>query len=148
MNSYPGQVPPPPSLLGRSAPLNTVGPFELLPGPSGPYADRPACSTGQSGAALGPPSSLLGRSATLDAVGPSELLPGPSDPYADRPTFYVGQSGAVPGLLCGAPIMANTIGQFDVPPYKPDTHMQNLLFHTMHQIIIYHNSNMFRPLHI
>jgi hypothetical protein len=105
MNSYPGQVPPPPSLLGRSAPLNTVG-------PSGPYADRPACSAGQSGAALGPPPSLFGRSATLDAIGPSEMLPGPSDPYADRPAFYAGQSGAVPGLPRGAPIMANTTGQF------------------------------------
>jgi hypothetical protein len=112
MNSYPGQVPPPPSLLGRSAPLNTVGPFKLLPRPSGPYADRPTCSTGQSGAALGPPLSLLGRSATLDAVGPSELLPGPSDPYADRPAFYVGQSRAVPGLPRGAPIMVNTTDQF------------------------------------
>jgi hypothetical protein len=111
-NSYPGQVPPPPSLFGRSAPLNAVGPSELLPGPSGPYTDRPACSAGQSGATLGPPPSLLGRSATLDAVGPSELLPGPSDPYADRPAFYAGQSGAVPGLPRGAPIMANTTGQF------------------------------------
>jgi hypothetical protein len=42
MNSYPGQVPPPPSLLGRLTPLNTVGPSELLPRPSGPYANRPA----------------------------------------------------------------------------------------------------------
>jgi hypothetical protein len=32
MNSYPGQVPPSSSLLGRSAPLDTVGPSELLPG--------------------------------------------------------------------------------------------------------------------
>jgi hypothetical protein len=105
MNSYLGQVLPPPSLLGRSAPLNTVG-------PSGPYVDRPACSAGQSGAALGPPPSLLGRSTTLDAVGSSELLPGPSDPYADRPAFYAGQSGAVLGLPRGAPIMANTTSQF------------------------------------
>jgi hypothetical protein len=79
MNSYSGQIQPPPSLIGRSAPLNTVGPSEPLLGQSGPYADRPACSAGQSGAALGPPSSLIGRSATLDVVGPSELLPGPSD---------------------------------------------------------------------
>jgi hypothetical protein len=112
MNSYTGQVPPPPSLLGRSAPLNTVGPSELLPEPSGPYADRPACSAGQSGAALGPPSSLLGRSVTLDAVGPSELLPGPSGPYADRPAFPTGQSGPAPGLPHGVPIMANATGQF------------------------------------
>jgi hypothetical protein len=35
MNSYPGQVPPLPSLFGRSMPLNTVGPSVLLPGPSG-----------------------------------------------------------------------------------------------------------------
>ena len=76
-----------------------------LPGPFGPYADRPACSAGQSGAALGPPSSLLGRSATLDVFGPS-------DPYADRLTFYAGQSGAVLGLPRGAPIMANMTSQF------------------------------------
>jgi hypothetical protein len=105
LNSYPGQVPPPPYLLGRSAPLNTVGPSELLPRPFGLYTDRPVCSAGQSGVALGPPPSLLGRSTTLDVVGPS-------DPYADRPTFYAGQSGAVPGMSRGTPIMANTIGQF------------------------------------
>ena len=42
MNSYPGQVPPPPSLLGRSVPLDMVGLSELLPGQSGSYTDRPA----------------------------------------------------------------------------------------------------------
>jgi hypothetical protein len=68
MNSYPGQVPPPPSLLARLAPLDTVGPPELLPGQSGPYADHPA--------------------------------------------FPVRQSGTVPGLPRGAPIIANTTGQF------------------------------------
>jgi hypothetical protein len=78
MNSYSGQIQPLSSLLGRSAPLNTVRPSEPLPGPSGPYADRTACSAGQSGATLKQPSSLFGRSATLEAVGPSELLPGPS----------------------------------------------------------------------
>jgi hypothetical protein len=46
MNSYPRQVPPSPSLLGRSAPLDTVGPSELLPGQSGPYADRSAFLAG------------------------------------------------------------------------------------------------------
>jgi hypothetical protein len=35
MNSYLGQIQPPPSLLGRSVPLNAVRPSELLPGPSG-----------------------------------------------------------------------------------------------------------------
>ena len=35
MNSYSGQIQPPSSLLGRSAPLNVVGPSEPLPGPSG-----------------------------------------------------------------------------------------------------------------
>ena len=35
MNSYPGQIPPPPSLLGRSAPLDMVEPSGLLPGQSG-----------------------------------------------------------------------------------------------------------------
>jgi hypothetical protein len=111
-NSYSGQIQPPPSLLGRSVPLNTVGPSEPLPGPSGSYTDRTACSAGQSGTALGPPSSLIGRSATLDAVGPSELLPEPSGPYADRPTFPAGQSGAAPGLPRAVPIMANGTGQF------------------------------------
>jgi hypothetical protein len=49
VNYYPGQIPPPPSLLSRSAPLDTVGPSELLPGQSDPYADRPALPAGQSG---------------------------------------------------------------------------------------------------
>jgi hypothetical protein len=91
MNSYSGQIQPPPSLLGRSAPLNTVGPSEPLPVSFGPYADRTTCSAGQSRAALGPPSSLIGRSVTLDAVGPS---------------------GAAPGLPHGVSIMVNTTGQF------------------------------------
>jgi hypothetical protein len=112
MNSYSGQIQPPPSLLGRSAPLNTVIPSEPLPGPFGPYADRTACSVGQSEAALGPPSSLIGRSVTLDAVIPSELLPGPSGPYTDRPAFPAGQYGAAPVLPHDVPIMANTTGQF------------------------------------
>jgi hypothetical protein len=55
MNSYPGQIQPPPSLIGRSATLDVVGPSELLPGPSGPYADHPAFPAGQSGAAPGLP---------------------------------------------------------------------------------------------
>jgi hypothetical protein len=54
MNSYRGQIPPS-SLLGRLAPLATVGPSELLPGQSGPYADRTAFPAGQSGTTLGPP---------------------------------------------------------------------------------------------
>jgi hypothetical protein len=58
------------------------------------------------------PPSLLGRSASLDTVGPSELLPEQSDPCADRPAFPAGQSGTASGLPCGAPIIANTIGQF------------------------------------
>jgi hypothetical protein len=68
MNSYPWQIPSSPSLLGRSVPLDTVEPFELLPGQSAPYADRP--------------------------------------------TFPAGQSGTTPGLPRGAPIIANTTGQF------------------------------------
>jgi hypothetical protein len=36
MNSYPGKISPPPSLLGRSAPLDTVGLSELLPRQSNP----------------------------------------------------------------------------------------------------------------
>jgi hypothetical protein len=54
MNSYSGKIPPP-SLLGRSVPLDTVKPSELLPGPSCPYADHLAFPAGQSGAAPGPP---------------------------------------------------------------------------------------------
>jgi hypothetical protein len=111
-NSYSGQIQPPSSLLGRSAPLNTVGPSEPLPGPSGPYADRTACFAVQSEATLGPLSSLIGRSATLDAVGPSELLPRSSDPYADRPAFPVRQSVAALGQPRGVLIMANATGQF------------------------------------
>jgi hypothetical protein len=155
MNSYLGQIQPRSSLLGRSAPLNMVGPSELLPGPSGPYADCPAYSAGKSGATLGPPPFLLGRSTTIDTVGPSELLSGPSNPYADRPAFHAGLFGAAPGLPRGVPIMENLLlhtrtqpVSSDLPPDKPDTYMQNLLLHTMHQIITHHNSSMFHPLHI
>jgi predicted transcriptional regulator len=42
MNSYSGQIQPLSFLLGRSAPLKTVGPSEPLPGPYDPYADRTA----------------------------------------------------------------------------------------------------------
>jgi hypothetical protein len=55
MSSYPGQIPPPLSLLGRSAPLDTVGPSELLPGQSGLYADHSAFLAGQSGTTPGLP---------------------------------------------------------------------------------------------
>jgi hypothetical protein len=55
MNSYLGKIPPPSSLLGRSAPQDTIGPSELLPGQSGPYADHLAFPAGQSGATPGPP---------------------------------------------------------------------------------------------
>jgi hypothetical protein len=55
MNSYPGQIPPPSSLLGRSVPLDTVGPSELLPRQFGLYTDRLAFPVGQSGTAPGLP---------------------------------------------------------------------------------------------
>jgi hypothetical protein len=55
MNSYPGQIPPPLSPLGRSSPLDTVGPSELLPVQSIPYVDRLAFPTEQSGTAPGLP---------------------------------------------------------------------------------------------
>jgi hypothetical protein len=55
MNSYPGQIPPSPSLFGRSVPLDPVEPSKLLPIQSGPYADRPAFLAGQSGTAPGLP---------------------------------------------------------------------------------------------
>jgi hypothetical protein len=55
MKSYPGQIPPLSSLLGRSTPLDTVGPSELLLEQSVPYADRLAFPVGQSGAAPGLP---------------------------------------------------------------------------------------------
>jgi hypothetical protein len=48
-------MPPPLSLLGRLASLDTVRPSELLPGRSGPYANHSAFLAGQSGAAPGPP---------------------------------------------------------------------------------------------
>jgi hypothetical protein len=53
MNSYPGQVPPSPTLLGRSAPRDTVGPSELLPGQCGAYADRLASLPDSPGPHLG-----------------------------------------------------------------------------------------------
>jgi hypothetical protein len=55
MNSYLGQIPPSSSLLGRSAPLDTVGSFELLPGQSGPYTDRSTFRVGQPVVVPGPP---------------------------------------------------------------------------------------------
>jgi hypothetical protein len=51
-NSYPGQIPLSSSLFGELAPLDTVGPSELLPRQSAPYIDHPTFSAGQSGAAL------------------------------------------------------------------------------------------------
>jgi hypothetical protein len=59
-----------------------------------------------------PSSSLLGRSAPLDTVGPSDLLPELFGPYADRPAFPAAQSAIAPGAPRGAPIIANTNGQF------------------------------------
>jgi hypothetical protein len=55
MNSYPGQIPPPSSLLGRSTTLDTVGPSELLPEQFGPYVDRTSFPLVQSKATPGPP---------------------------------------------------------------------------------------------
>jgi hypothetical protein len=55
MKSYPGQIPPPSSLLNRSAPLDMVRQSELLSGQSIPYADHSAFPVRQSGAAPGPP---------------------------------------------------------------------------------------------
>ena len=111
MNSYLGQVPPPPSLLGRSAPLNTVGPSELLPRPFGLYTNRPACSTGQSGAALGPPPSLLGRLATLTRLDCPSF-------YPDRPTLTRAVRLSMPDSLGSyqdcrvAPQNGEHVGQF------------------------------------
>jgi hypothetical protein len=92
-------------------------------------------------------SSLLGKSVPLDMVGPSELLLRQSGPYVDRPAFRALKSGAAPGPPRGAPIVANTTGQSGITP-DVRIHIQNLLFHTMHQFITYRNSSMFRPLHI
>jgi hypothetical protein len=106
MNSYSGQIQPLSSLLGRSTPLNTVGPSELLHRPFGLL-----CQT-----VRGRPRTtaiLAWQIGDLDVVKPSELLPRPSGLYADHPAFPAGQSRAAPGLPRGVPIMANTTSQFE-----------------------------------
>jgi hypothetical protein len=55
MNSYSRQIPPPPSVLGRSVPLDMIRPFKPLPGHSGPYSNCSVFPSGQSRAVPGPP---------------------------------------------------------------------------------------------
>ena len=93
MNSYPGQIPPPPSLLGKSTPLDTVG-------PSGPYADRLAFPTRQSGAVLGPPHGAPIASNTTGQIGFTTGQTGYA--YAEpnvahyAPNYYTPQQQYVP----------------------------------------------------
>jgi hypothetical protein len=95
MNSYPGQVPPPPSLLGRSATLDAVGPSELLPRPSDPYTDRPAFYAGQSGAVPGLPHGAPIMANTIDQFGCTTVQTGYT--YAEpavvhhAPNYYTPQ---------------------------------------------------------
>jgi hypothetical protein len=100
MNSYPGQIPPPPSLLGRSMPLDTVGSSKLLPGQSGPYADRPTFPAGQSGTAPGLPRGTPIIANTTDQFG---CTTGHTRyPYAEptvahyAPNYYTPQQQYVP----------------------------------------------------
>jgi hypothetical protein len=95
MNSYPGQVPPPPSLLGRSATLDAVEPSEHLPGPSEPYADRSAFYAGQSGAVPGIPRGAPIMANTTDQFGCTTVQTGYT--YAEpavahhAPNYYTPQ---------------------------------------------------------
>jgi hypothetical protein len=84
MNSYPEKIPPPSSLLGRSAPLNMVGLSELLPGQSDPYANHPAFPIEQFGVALGPP---RGAPIVANTIGQSELIIRQSGTTLDHPPF-------------------------------------------------------------
>jgi hypothetical protein len=88
MNSYPGQISPPPSLLGRSTPLDTVGPSEPLPGQSDPYTDRPTFLAGQSGVAPEPP---RGAPIVANQTGQSEFTIRQSDIASDGSAAWVGQ---------------------------------------------------------
>jgi hypothetical protein len=80
MNSYPGQIPPSPSLLGRSTPLDTVGPSEPLPGQSDPYTDRLTFLSIPSGVALEPPRGAL---IVANQTGQSEFTIRQSDIASD-----------------------------------------------------------------
>jgi hypothetical protein len=100
MNSYPGQIPPPPSLFGRSAPLDMVGPSELLSGQSGPYADRLAFPAGQSGTAPGLPRGAPIIANTTGQLGCTTVQPGYA--YAEptvahyAPNYYTPHQQYVP----------------------------------------------------
>jgi hypothetical protein len=102
-----------------------------------------------------PPSSLLDRSVNLDMTGPSASNRGSSGSNADNLTLSAGQfvPTAVPPR--GPPMVANMTEQSGhihglsvSASNRPDTRMQNLLWRKTHQIIIYHNNNMFLTLHI
>jgi hypothetical protein len=106
MNSYPGQIPPLSSLLGRSTPLDTVGPSELFPGESGPYADCPAFPVGQSGATLGPP---RGAPIVANTTGQSGYAYTEPTVAHYAPSYYTPQQQYVPpstylNHICDIPI--------------------------------------------
>jgi hypothetical protein len=89
MNSYLGKIPPPPLLLGRSVPLDTIRPSKPLLGQSNPYADRPVFPAGQFGAALGPP---CGVPIVANTTKQSRFTIGQSGITLDRSAVWIGQS--------------------------------------------------------
>jgi hypothetical protein len=68
MNSYPGQIPTPLSLLGRSVHLDTVGPSRATPGPP------------------------RGTPLVVNTTGQSRFTIGQSSFASDRSTVWAGQS--------------------------------------------------------
>jgi hypothetical protein len=100
MNSYAGQIPPPLFLLGRSAPLDTVGPSELLPGPSDPYAEHPDFPVAQPGTAPGLPCGTPIKANTTGQFGCTTGQTGYA--YAEpivahyAPNYYTPQQQYVP----------------------------------------------------
>jgi hypothetical protein len=96
MNLYTGKLPPPSSLLGRSAPLDTVGPFELWPG----YVDRPIFSGGQSGATLGP---TCGAPIEMNTSRLAGLTIGQPGIASNRSSTWAGPSG----YACTKPTVAH-----------------------------------------
>jgi hypothetical protein len=115
MNSYPGQIPPPSSLLGRSVPLDTVGPSELLPRQFGPYTERLAFRVRQSGTEPGLPRGSLIIANTTGQFGCTTGQTGYA--YAEptvahyAPNYYTPQQQYVP-----PPTYLNHITPYDHRP--------------------------------
>jgi hypothetical protein len=90
MNSYLGQIPPLPSLLGRSVPLDTVALSKPLPRQSDHYVDRLAFTVEQSRAA---PGLSCGAQIVVNTIGQSEFTIEQSGIASDRPAASARQSG-------------------------------------------------------